>query len=313
MIARSIVASLLLCAAALGQVDIRPMPIAHVFDGASRTLSPLYGLPGATVWGDPVALPFEASRIVVRRGRALAITAANSVMASPSVSAANPGWTALFAAFEPEGAVLNAIGTRGLLFNQQFGLVQFVSGLDGTAKLSTAVPISGGWSKVAVARDSDCALLVRNEDAGAAVDRVCAGGAPVRLLATGEIDVAAICWLPGERQAAVADGAGGRLLAIDAAQPAAPVMLASAADGVRRPTAIEALSNGTIVAVQEDGPEILLLGAGRKAPFHALAAPAKPGTIEVLASGFVFGAPGANGSAFLVDLEEEQVYVVAAR
>lgn len=297
--------------AAAFQVDIRPQPIAHVFDEKSRTIAPLFGLPGAAVWGQPLALPFEVARASIRRGRALAVTSASALVAIPAVGAASLQWIDLAPAFVPTDLVLNTAGTRGLVLDRALGLAQFVSALDTAPVLSGPAPIAPGWTAISLARDSNCALVGRFEEGSGAVDRVCADRDPLRLHSAAGFEPTALCWLAGDRQALVADRGGNRLFLLDTA--AAGGVLELSPGAVRSPVLLEAMPGGEALVVNDSSPELQRVTGEGKPVARAVPLPSQVKSIERLPSGFVLGVAREDGSVFLGDLEEEQVYVVPSR
>lgn len=324
MTARAAAAGLLMWAlaptAAVGfQLDIRPAPLAWEFDAESRTAVPLLGLPGAAMWGEPALLSSEAVQAAFRRGRALVATTGGSVLTAPALTAAEPAWRELRPAFEADRVWLNATGTRGLTADSRRALAQFVSGIDaGAPVLSAVVALPAAWQTVAVARAANCALVAGREESNGYVARVCAGQATVRLFEAEGLDPAAVAWMPGERQAVVADRAGHRVLLISAVTRGAAVeTLASEADGLRAPVLIDASAEGDVIAVNGADTErtaaLVRIPAVRGNAPRLIALPGQPETLEMLPSGFVFATAKRQESGFLLDLQEEQAYVVPVR
>lgn len=306
---------LVMAAVAPGQIEIRPTALAHVFDARLRTVTPLFGLPGAAVWGEPLNVPFEPVQMAIRRGRVLALAADRRAMVTATLGAASPVWSELSTAFEADDVAMNAGGARGVVMNRKLGLLQFVKGIDTASPSILAVTVVGDpWSAIAVARDSDCVLIAREyEGVGTAIDRICAVSDPLRLLEPGVVAPAALTWLPGDKQIAIADRATNRLLLVDAAAPGAPADLAVPARDLSGPVVMESLASGAVAIAASPQLDLTLVHASHQPPFALLSLPSMPRSVEVLTSGFLFGAGGEDGLAFLADLQEEQIYVVPAR
>lgn len=299
-----LVAAWLGTAAALGafQLDIRPAPLAWI--SVSGGLTPLLGLPGATVWGAPVNPPFPASNVTVRRDRALLIHE-GYVLSAVSLSAFNPQWVEAPAGFVPQRAWMNAAGTKGLLARRDPDLGQFVSPLDGAVRVSSVVDLGAGWTAAAVSRDSDCALVARSTESGGSVARVCADKAESLLFSDPGFDPVAIAWFPGEQQAAVADRRSHRVRILDTA-----AARETGAVNVESPALVETSAEGDLLVGA--GTQLLRFTADRTRPPSSIPLPAQLTRMEKLPSGFLLGLSD-DGAILLIDWREEQAYVVPAR
>lgn len=284
------------------QLDIRPSPLAWV--GSAGTLAPLFGLPGATVWGDPVYPPFAAGSATVRRDRAVLISEGR-VLVARTLSEPDPQWVELPAAFAPERAWINAAGTRGLLARHEPAHGQFISALDGAARVSSTVDLGAGWTAAAVSRDSDCALVARSAETGGSLVRVCTGKPETLLFSSAGFDPVSIAWLPGEQQAAVADRRASLVRIIDVA-----LARETGAVPVDSPNLVETSAEGHLLVAA--GDRLLRFSPERTQPPSLIPLPAQPAALERLASGFLF-ATCEDGMMLLIDWREEQAYVVPAR
>lgn len=263
---------------------------------ANGGFAPLLGLPGATVWGDALELPFAPVRAAAKGGRAV-VWSGSRVAVSPSLNAVRPQWKELTPVLEVERAWMSKDGTRALLAGRNPDTAQFISGIDGAARLSAPVELGAGWMSAAVSRDSDCALVGR----AGSVTRICAGKPEALLYAAADLDPRSIVWLPGERQAAVVDGRGNRVLVLDVNTGAAT------AYGVNAPSFAEASLEGELLVASADQ---LLRLAPDQAP-RAIALPGPAESLEMLPSGFLLA--GAEGAWMLIDWREEQAYAVPSR
>lgn len=281
----------LLAGAAQAQIQEQGLLAGIVLDSRTGTLRPVRGIPGAARLGDPI--PFEPviAEAAVRNGRAVVISAEESPKVSllRHLDAPSPEVIPLDSPIAPVSRVyLNGSATTALLYSYVNESAQFVTGLDGTPKLSDPIPasaLSGRFLDAAVAETRNCALLTSFDGENGYLQHVCADSVgPVDVIARlPGVRPAAVGWFQRDRDALIADAAGNQLLWLPQfSSGAAPVALAGPNDGIEGPAALLPL-NGTTVAVMNGGSASLVLADTRRAgESRRIELPELPTRLEML-------------------------------
>lgn len=262
----------LLAGAAQAQIHERGLTAGYVLDSRTGTLRGIRGIPGATRLGDALRLEQPIAEAAVRNGRAVVITAEEEprVLLLRRLDSDAPDVTSINTAIGPVNRIyLNAAGTTALLYSSIHESAQFITGLDGTVKVSEPVAGSAFAGKLldaAIAESSSCALIASSDDENGYLQHVCADsvgqvGMVARLPG---VRPAAVGWYRGDRDALVADAAGNALLLLPSfANGTAPVTLAGPNEGIDNPAALLPL-NGSTIAIVNRGSASLVLVDGRQ-------------------------------------------------
>jgi len=242
--------------------------LGQVWDDSARQLRPLLGIAGSAVLGPARKWPLAvtAAEVCPAQDYALAVEAGSGrvMMLDPESGTARllenvpPG---------PQRIACSPTGAAAALYYQDRGMVLVLTGLPRAGEpRSTELPVPDGRLTALAVSDDATVTLAGVSHAGRGVVWALRPGESPRLAASvGE--ASAIGFLPNSRDALIADqGNEEALLVREVAQAAAPVVLAGGRDGLRRPRAAAASSDGRRgVFLNGDGDSVLIApldGAG---------------------------------------------------
>lgn len=189
-----------------------------VFDGASRSVRAILGLPGAAYLGDPLLVDLEWASVAPSGEVALAVKDGRwYAVRSP---AAGASWAELEGSLlAPERAAWSPDGTAAVVSTAEGGL-RFFRDLLGSPVASATVAVPGRVQALAVGAAGDCAVAaVKGEERGGLY--LACPGASAQLLTPG--DHTAMALARGGRDLFVADRSG-RILEIQDFREAARVL-----------------------------------------------------------------------------------------
>jgi hypothetical protein len=261
------VAVTLLAGFAQAQIQEQGLLAGYVLDSRNGTLRRVSGIPGAARLGDPISFAQGIAEATVRNGRAVVISSEErpTVSLLRHLDATAPEVLPIDSTIAPVSRVyLNGSATTALLYSLVNESAQFVTGLDGTPKLSEPIPapaLAGRFLDAAVAETRSCALLASFDEQNGYLQHVCAESAgQVGMIAQlPGVRPAAVGWFQRDRDVLIADAAGNELLLLPRfATGTAPVSLAGPNDGIDSPGALLPL-NGTTIAVMNRGSASLVL------------------------------------------------------
>jgi hypothetical protein len=301
----------LLAGVAQAQIQEHGLLAGYVLDSRTGTLRRVSGIPGAARLSDPIAFDQVIAEASVRNGRALVISAEESPRVSllRNLDAPAPEVIPIDSPLAPVSRVfLNASATTALLYSSVNESSQFVTGLDGTPKLSDPIPSSalvGRFLDAAVAETRSCALLTSFDDEHGYLHHVCADSvAQVAVIARlPGVRPAAVAWFDRDRDALIADAAGNELLLLPQfSTGTAPVTLAGPNDGIDNPAALLPLNSTAVAVMNRGSASLVLVDARQTGVTRRIELPEIPTRLETLgASGALACTRTGPGPLLLVD------------
>lgn len=226
-----------------------------VVDPVSQSLRPIQGLPGASLLGPALNLPFAVNRAAL-----LGKNAAIAIDAPSDANGAGQAWliTGLLrgdlASNSLNGAIAGAdriatndAGSVAVLYSKSSSQLQFVSGLPGSASVSDPISIPGTVGAIAVSDDGGWALIGVTDSGAGAVYRVGPATNNQLLPVTTLGDPSAIALRSGQ-DAVIADHATDEVFLVRdviGAQQRTP--LADGSSGVSGPAALLVLPDQSIL------------------------------------------------------------------
>lgn len=308
---RLLAASILIASSASAQVQLSGLRSGYVVDEATRVLRPIVGLPGSAYLGRAIPLPFPAaSAIAIAGGGSLVVISAGDEPEAWLVRKLDE--------FEPEvirlaNAARVFAGIRAntaLLHSAREGSVRLISTLDKTPSIGPEVrEASLGGKPVAGAIDeeSGCAYLVVRQEETSIVS-LCPDrpGEPRVVRQLGPVDVTAMVYwkrnglLFAERKA-------NRVSILRApAGAGAPSIVASEADGLADPAAMQPVPGSRIAIVQGDPARLMIADPARKEPPIFADLPVAAELLDYLAPDRILSVNRVNASPLVVlDAEQE--------
>jgi len=230
-----------------------------VLDPVHQSLRPIQGLPGASLLGPALNLPFavNAAAILGHKNAAIVIDATGAAQAwlvtgllSTDISAS-----------PLEGAIagvdriaINDAGSVAVLYSKSSSQLQFVSGLPGSPAVSDPISSTGIYGEInalAVSPDGGWVLIGATDSGKGAVYRIGPATNNEALLVTTLGDPRAIALKPGLRSspdAVIADYATDEVLLLrDVRGAPERILLANGSNGVSGPVAVQVLEDQSIV------------------------------------------------------------------
>jgi hypothetical protein len=218
-----------------------------VVDGRSHLLRPINGLPGSSVLGTPITLPFSAGLAAPAPGLDYAIVTDVHGTGEPFVAqglaSGAPAVTPLARGIAITAAFVAGSGTSAVLYSQPNALLQFVSGLPAQPQAGDPMDLSGlsgGLSALAVDSTGRTALLISG-DGG--IYRAGSDGQGPRFIVRAA-GASSISLLPNGQDAVIGNRDTGEVLLIRGFDGAATVStLAGDGAGIGSAIAVRALSD----------------------------------------------------------------------
>ena len=254
--------------AALATDSIGGPALGFLFDPHNRSLRPLLGIPGAAHIAEslPLGVQLNTAEVAPGQGYALAVTADERFVwidlrsATPIIRELQLGLSEVSRiAVSPSGSAAAVYDRRGrqirILNNltEQPALREMVS-LDGLDASATAIAISDDAKSVLIATAADASPLRSRRSGGLGVLwHVSSTGNVRRLGQAGR--VSGVSFVPGRKDALVADPDRGEVLLIKDVQNAATTtILASARDGLAQPQTViaDGVLDRAIVSMRDD-------------------------------------------------------------
>ena len=239
---------------------LRGPVLGYVLDSPAQAIRPLFGIPGASYFGAPLALPFPVASLAVssRADFALAVSAdgqpalylLRSAGAAPDDTA--PDFLPLPVAIAADARViLNADDSAAAVYSPGGRTLQVLRLGPGAPVPDAVRDLPGIATAVVLSRDASWALVAADD--GLYRVTLQEGDTPARLLGR-FTEPAALVLLPGERDAALADHLTQDLFLIRnvAADPEI-LSLAGARDGLSNPVGVAASADGRRLFVASAG------------------------------------------------------------
>jgi hypothetical protein len=260
----------LLLVAAPGRADSDSSPVrgpvlGYVLDSPAQAIRPLFGIPGASYFGAPLALPFPIASLAVssRADFALAVSAdgqpalyllrsAGTAPAGAGPDDAAPEILPLPVVIAADARViLNADDSAAAVYSPGGRTLQVLRLGAGAPVPSAVLDLPGIVAAVVLSRDASWALVAADD--GLYRLTLSEGNTPARLLGR-FAEPSALALLPGERDAALVDHLTQDLFLIRnvAADPEI-LALAGARDGLSNPVGVAASADGRRLFVASAG------------------------------------------------------------
>jgi len=222
-----------------------------VFDSINQSLRPIQGLPGASLLGPALGLPFAVgtAAILGKKDAAIAVEATDAGQAwlvSGLLSgdlAANPLEGTIAGV---DRIATNSAGSVAVLYSKSNSQLQFLSGLPDNTSVSGTISLTGEVRAIAVSEDGGWALIGITDSGNGAVYRIGPATNHEPLLVTTLGDPRAIV-LKGQ-DAVIADYATDEVFLVrdvTGAQERTPI--ANGSGGVSGPVAVQVLPDQTIL------------------------------------------------------------------
>lgn len=308
---RLLAASILIASSASAQVQLSGLRSGYVVDEATRVLRPIVGLPGSAYLGRAIPLPFPAaSAIAIAGGGSLVVISAGDEPEAWLVRKLDE--------FEPEAIRLansdrvfaGIRANTALLRSAREGSVRLVSMLDKAPSIGPEVreaSLGGTLVAGAIDEESGCAYLaVRLEETS--IVSLCPDrpGEPRVVRQLGPVDVTAMVYwkrnglLFAERKA-------NRVSILRApAGTGAQSIVASVADGLADPAAMQPVPGARIAIVQGDPARLMIADPARKEPPIFADLPVAGELLDYLAPDRILSVNRVNASPLVVlDAEQE--------
>lgn len=218
----------------------------YVFDNGAHTLRPILGIPGASLFGQPVSLGFDAATawIAPLQDSAFVTTADGTLHLFRLQSGKISESVVNGLTDAPDRVVFSPTGTAAALYRH--GSIQTLRGLPDAPAIAGVADASaaGAPNSLAVSDDGSMVLVA----SGNAVEMYGSGGSLGRLSGTG--GAALVAFAPGQHEAAVADPLGAGVLLFTDAGVGAPSKVVAPAD--------QTLQSAAALAFSNDGQRLLL-------------------------------------------------------
>lgn len=266
--------------------------LGYMFNASERKLRPIFGIPGASFIGGPLALNVE---LVVAEASpagdyALGADAAgvvyrvdlrNGLASAQALTGVIAGVDRIF---------LSPTGSAAVVYDRQSRTVQTLSEMHGQPRIHGTIDlagVSGVITALAVADDGRTVMAASSTREGGALYAAVSGASPERIAPAGQ--VLSISFLPNSTDALAADRQRHEALHITGVgrSPSAAV-IASGSNGLRSPLAVAPTADGSaaIIAGSESGA-ILRAPLAGGAP-HAIDCSCTPRGLAAMGSDSLF-------------------------
>jgi hypothetical protein len=263
-----------------------PVP-GYILDTRSGSLRPILGIPGAMQLGTGISLPFQITSADFDPSGTLAVVVStetpNHLYVIQNLS--NPAITDM-GAIADNSSVLAVSSTGQAAVLSAPGQLQFLTGINNSAVLSSAVPtqtLLGPISAGVLDDAGQCALLGTSADTAGALETLCADGTSRRILTQPGMHISAIALANQGQDAVLADSAGQQILRVaNYAQSTAVSTLAASQDGINTPVGLQVKGQQAIVA-DSAASSIFLIDLSGQTPIQAVALSGTPTKLKFLA------------------------------
>lgn len=286
-----------------------------VFDGKSETIRPIQGLPGASLLGTAVVLPFSLRQAEIAPGGRFALAAAQGddrvlLIADLDQAAAHIHQLDIPMS---ERITFSANGASAVLWSPHSDRLQVISGMPERPEVKPAFSLPGlPGSVTAVAVTGDGTTLLVSVSDGVrkgSLYRVSTqdGETPQADFLLSLAQGAAVSFLNGDREAIAADAGSAQVFHIrDLGGAREVLLLAGASDGVDRPAAIaQSVDGRRILVVNTGSRSILVIDLSGGDAMRSIQVPLAPTRCDRMVSASVFRLnEGAQGPLYLLELEE---------
>jgi hypothetical protein len=235
-------------------------PLAGMF-ATGAEVRPIEGVPGASVIGEPVALPTAGMRVYLPPLQQWALVGdeRGASLGRMPFAGAQPGVVTPIAGAipAPDLVSFSSNGRNAIVYSAVSGSLQVLTHLDTAAQVAMQFDTSElAVSAAAISDDGSLPVVLARSGA---VYLLQADAPPAPLFATGS--PAGLVFLPNQAALAIADGAAGTVTILDnlASQPSTRMAIA----------APSLAGGGVFVAGSSDGNSVLFAAAGGQAAYRA--------------------------------------------
>jgi len=282
----------------------------YVTDSRTGTLRPINGLPGASLLGPPLSLPFTIDQAQVCAGKdfAIALESAESkqVWLIRGLRSGNVIAAKLDGVFA-DRIRLNAPCTAALLYSQTSATAQFLTGLPDQPSASDPM-LAGAIGIVAameLSSDASTALISFSDPAAGGVYLLTPSAFGPAQIATA-VQPVAMSFLNGDHDALVADGATGEVFEIRGIQTDKTRQpLLSLQDGLKQPAGVRVIGNRTLFVADAGANVIFEMDLVTGAMSNQVPVAGVPTRIDALALPDAFALTDAGlGQLLLLDTSQ---------
>jgi hypothetical protein len=300
--------------------DMGWQPVAgYVLDSRTGTVRPIIGLPGASLLGSPITLPFVAGQLQVcaQKDFALAIESnSNQLWMVRGLRGGNSNATPM-AGSQADTIQLNASGTAALLYSQASSSVQFLTGLPDQPSISSPVSFAGTagtMAAMALSSDGSTAVIGFSDPAAGGIYLLTAGASsPIPI--TTAVQPLAMALFNGDRDLLVADAGADQVFLVRSLQSSmARQLLLSAADGLQRPVAVRMTGHRNIFVADAGTNALFQMDLENGSLAGQLQMSGTPSRIEALALPNVFALTEVStGQLLLLDASQQPTILFVPR
>lgn len=265
----SAVALACLIAAPALHAGIRGPVSGFVFDGRTRSLRPVNGLPGAALLGEPVRLTVPIQYAVASRNGNFALAAGSGVQPQifliRGLDGESPQMISLgVLASSVENLVLNEPETVAALYSRDAQSIMVITGIPDSPAVARVIDVSslpGALTALAVSGGGAEVLVGMADEASGAVYllRNSPSGQDMRLLQAMPWP-SGVAFLHSGADAVASDRTSNRIVLMRAIRDSAErLVLADADSGIQSPSGVQALNDGNAIVVVNSGNDTVTI------------------------------------------------------
>ncbi len=268
---------------------INPPTLGFVFDSNARTLKPILGIPGASLFGPPLdtGLPLSYAATSPLQNYAILLAGDTSEVNFLSLLPAGSASVIPGARPAPDRIVFSPLGTAVVLYRANEALFQVITGLPGSPAVTNEIPalgLRGNLTSLAISDDAQRLLAAVSNNDTSQLIFFASDGIPRQLPVSGPI--AGIAFRPKASDAVVVTSEHQVLLFSDFSGD--PRVLGGPADGISQPVAVAFSTDGAeaFVANADTGNVVGLSLSG--APSTLIPCECTPTGLHRLAGNSIF-------------------------
>jgi DNA-binding beta-propeller fold protein YncE len=304
-IALVVIVSLLVLSsvAAARGYQINGPSLGYISDSVTSTLRIIHGIPGASTLGSPIDVDAKIRRpfVAVERNYALAILESGDLAMIGNLSEAPSMMGIPGAAAGIDAVAISPNESVAVAYSASASRLQIIAGLPSDAAVHFEIDTTGiGSTLTALAIDNSEQVLAAFFDGeNGTVYSLSAGSTPRRIASTGFVSSVAIA-SAGDR-AVVADRDRNQVMLFESVSTtAAPILLASAADGISKPVAVAVTGDGKTAYVANQASGTVTIIAVDGGGLQELQCQCSPTTLNPLRGALLFALTEATDSAVAV-------------
>jgi hypothetical protein len=317
----SLLATMLFVPVMTGGQPLNGPVTGFIFDSRLQAIRPIQGLPGASLLGPAVALPFAVDQAEIEPGGRYALALATGENTGLYLIS-NLDSTARSERLDVdafEQITFSAKGTAAVLWSRSRSSLQVISGLPGKPTVQASISL-GMYSPAAAAVNDDgsvvLACITGESQGGLYLLKVKDGNEMLPEFLLSLAGASAVTFVQSGRDAVVVDTEAARVFRIrDIAGARETFLLASSADGIDAPVAVcQTDADGGSVLIANSGARTISIADLLLQDIRTIPAPLAPTRCGRLGPGSIFRLNDGPGSPlYILDLEHTgNIYFVPA-